>query len=492
MDSGFIGTAFTKPPAKVPALFTLSVFIATVFSMREMSLFCATQLNIPPFAFAAASPSEMAPSASIGAFIVFIFVLAYLLVFAEEKLHLRKSLPMMFAAGLIWILVSLYFSSLGKAHEATNLLRHNLLEYAELMLFLLSAMTYINVMVERNVFEALRTRLINLGLSLRSIFWITGLLAFFLSPIADNLTTALIMGSVALAIGHGNKAFITGTFVSIVVAANAGGAFSPFGDITTLMAWQKGNIPFGQFFLLFLPSLANWLIPAAIISFTIPQKRLTVQAEFIAIKKGGGVVIGLFLLNIALTVTLYHLLELPPFLGMMVGLSLLEIYSFLLRKNDSKNFTPENKKSFDSFHSLKNVEWDTLLFFYGIILCVGGLGAIGYLEIVSQILYKGLGPMISNITIGALSSIIGNIPVTFAVLSMNPIMDLGQWLLFTLTVGVGGSLLSIGSAAGVALMGLTKDYTFISHLKWSWAVLLGYAGSILVHLILNHAYFTAT
>jgi Na+/H+ antiporter NhaD/arsenite permease-like protein len=138
---------------------------------------------------------------------------------------------------------------------------------------------------------------------------------------------------------------------------------------------------------------------------------------------------------------------------------------------------------------VQRVEWDTLLFFFGIIFAVGGLGVIGYLALASQYLYVDLGPTAANIIIGALSAIIDNIPLMFAVLTMDPAMSDGQWLLITLTCGVGGSMLSIGSAAGVALMGQAKDYTLSGHLKWTWAIALGYAASIAAHLLINRSLF---
>jgi Na+/H+ antiporter NhaD/arsenite permease-like protein len=145
---------------------------------------------------------------------------------------------------------------------------------------------------------------------------------------------------------------------------------------------------------------------------------------------------------------------------------------------------------FDPFKQLERSEWDTLMFFYGVILAVGGLGTIGYLALASTAMYGGLGPTVANTLIGVLSALVDNIPVMFAVLSMNPEMSHGQWLLVTLTAGVGGSMLSIGSAAGVALMGQARGiYTFFSHLKWTWAIALGYAASIGAHLILNKHLF---
>ena len=139
---------------------------------------------------------------------------------------------------------------------------------------------------------------------------------------------------------------------------------------------------------------------------------------------------------------------------------------------------------------MERVEWDTLMFFYGVILGVGGLGALGYLALASQLLLRGLGPTAANVLVGLLSAVIDNVPVMFAVLTMDPEMSQGQWLLVTLTTGVGGSLLSLGSAAGVALMGQARGvYTFGAHLRWTWAIALGYAASIGAHLLLNRHLF---
>ncbi len=446
----------------------------------------------------------MASTYWIGPVILAVFCAAYALVFAEEKLGLRKSKPVMIAAGLIWILVALAFDREGRAQEVSIRLRHVLLEYAELFLFLLSAMSFVNALVERNVFEVLRARLTSMRLSARSIFWIIGAIAFFLSPIADNLTTALVMGTVALAtLGHDKKATV-GALVNVVVAANAGGAFSPFGDITTLMIWQTGAVQFGQFFVLFLPSLLSWLIPAAIISFTIPKKQTDALRFTARVRKGGYLIAGLFLATIAGTVVLRHALNLPPFLGMMMGLGGLNVYSYFLHRAEDRilansqhnpTLSPQSgedgktRRPFSIFNILEKVEWDTLLFFYGIMLAIGGIGAIGYLDGVSRFLYTGLGATTANVGVGVLSAIVDNIPLTFAVITMNPSMNLGQWLLLTLAAGIGGSLLSIGSAAGVALMGIGRGtYTFFSHLKWTWAIMLGFIAGVIAHLLMNHAY----
>ncbi len=435
----------------------------------------------------------------VGIAALVIFVLAYVVVILEEFLHLRKSKPVMLAAGLIWLLIAMTYNSHGDTTTAATEIRHHLLEYAELLLFLLAAMTYINTMSERNVFKSLRAWLVSSGFSLRTIFWITGLLAFFISPVADNLTTALIMAAVVIAVGAGNKAFITVSCINIVVAANAGGAFSPFGDITTLMVWQKGMVNFGGFFALFIPSLVNWLVPAAIMALAIPRQQPEALTETVSVKQGGFVIVGLFLATIAITVSFHNFAHLPPVIGMMTGLSILKLYGYHLKRNSLRQQEIQGPESdslqalegsggepFDIYKSMERAEWDTLMFFYGVILCVGGLGTIGYLAMASSAMYLGLGATQANILVGLLSAIVDNIPVMFAVLTMNPDMSEGQWLLVTLTAGVGGSLLSIGSAAGVALMGQARGiYTFFSHLKWSWAIALGYGASIWVHMLIN-------
>ncbi len=466
---------------------------------------------LPSFALAAGGSGialDLTDSA-YGIIALIVFVIAYALVIGEEFLHLRKSKPVMVAAGIIWALVGIAYASQGDHETAAAALRHNLLEYAELMLFLLAAMTYINTLEERNMFSALRAWLVSSGFSLRTIFWLTGGLAFAISPVADNLTTALLMAAVAITVGAGNMLFVSVACINIVVAANAGGAFSPFGDITTLMVWQKGIVQFHEFFALAIPSLVNWLVPAALMSFTVPKTAPQAEKEEVSVKKGGFVVLGLFLLTIAMAVSSHNFLHLPPVLGMMTGLGLLKIYGYRLKKHDKKHlatasgpevagmqmddldekllwyFKPRHKP-FDIFISMKRVEWDTLMFFYGVILCVGGLGTIGYLAMLSESLYIGLGPTWANILVGIISALVDNIPVMFAVLTMQPDMSHGQWLLVTLTAGVGGSLLSIGSAAGVALMGQARGiYTFFAHLKWSWAIALGYAASIWAHFFIN-------
>lgn len=364
-------------------------------------------------------------------------------------------------------------------------------EFNQLMLFLLVAMTYINSMSERNVFEKLRSILLSQNFSYKKLFWITGFISFFLSPIADNLTTALTMCAVVLAVGKGNKNFTSISCVNIVVAANAGGAFSPFGDITTLMVWQAGYVEFTQFFKLFLPSLVNFVIPSFIMSFFIKGSAKDVENPPVILKRGAIVISVLFLVTIMMAISFKNFLNLPPVFGMMFGLSLLQIFGYYLKRSYSSasRITRDGSdQPFGVFKQIAQAEWDTLLFFYGVIMCVAGLSKIGYLALLNTTLYDGLGFTMANSLMGIISALIDNIPVMFSVIQMHDTttMDLNQWLLITLTAGVGGSLLSIGSAPGVALMGQAKGiYTFSSHLRWTGVIFIGYVMSILTHLWLS-------
>ena len=453
----------------------------------------------PSLAFASTSQENWIDLTShwVGYAAIAVFVAGYILVIFEEQIHMRKSKPVMFSAGIIWIMIAAVYVNEGFPHEAEVAIRHNFLEYAELFFFLMVAMTYINAMLERGVFDALRSWLVAKGFSYKALFWLTGILAFFISPVADNLTTALIMCAVVMAVGADKPTFIGIACINIVVAANAGGAFSPFGDITTLMVWQKGIVDFATFFNLFIPSVVNFVIPAAIMHFALPNGTPKADnEETIEIKPGGLQMVGLFLLTIATAVSFHNFLHLPPVYGMMFGLAYLKLYGYYIRQfkegepemaaTDLPPSSEPRHDGFDIFDKVAKSEWDTLFFFYGVILSVGGLGFIGYLGMSSAYIYGELGPDVANVLVGIMSAIVDNIPVMFAVLTMNPDMSEFHWLLVTLTAGVGGSMLSVGSAAGVALMGQARGYyTFFGHLKWTPVIALGYGASIYAHYLIN-------
>jgi NhaD family Na+/H+ antiporter len=443
----------------------------------------------------------------VGYSLLVVFAIAYLLVMLEERLDLRKSKPVLVAAGIIWITIGMTYKGSGLDAPVEDAFRHTLLEYAELMLFLLVAMTYITALEERRLFEALRAWMVRRGFQYRTLFWLTGGLAFLISPVADNLTTALLMCAVVLKVAEGNRHFINLACVNVVVAANAGGAFSPFGDITTLMVWQAGKVDFMEFFDLFVPSVVNFMVPALIMSCFIRNEKPAPVDEHIELKRGAFRIALLFLATVATAVSCHSYLQLPPVLGMMMGLGYLQFFGYFLRRTLPRSLEKKRERAlrkgdemalqrlgsvvpFDVFSRVARAEWDTLLFFYGIVVCVGGLGFMGYLHLMSETLYGNMDATLTNVLLGLISAVIDNIPVMFAVLSMDPEMSHGHWLLITLTAGVGGSLLSIGSAAGVAVMGQARgSYTFMGHLRWTPVIFLGYVASVLVHIWMNAGAF---
>lgn len=456
-------------------MIVLKTLLLAIFTLLPATAFAAETATAH-----ADTPNLMDHPAAI--FCIAIFIMSYLAVLLEEQTHLRKSKPVMLGAGIIWLTIGIIAKDMGVDHHTLkSAVMHGLDEYGSLLLFLLAAMTYISALQERRVFDVLRAKLVAAGFSIRQLFWITGILAFFMSPIADNLTTSLVLGAVIMAVGGNDPKFVGLACVNVVCAANAGGAFSPFGDITTLMVWQAGHIEFFTFFKLFWPSVVCFLVPATIMHFFVPKGMPWSMKEDVRIKPGGKTIIVLGLATIATAVSFEQFLGLPPFLGMMTGMSVLMIWAYIVRHIKSNK-----DKDFDILETVATAEWDTLLFFFGVIFSVGGLTFLGYLGLASTTLYEGWGHSMTNITMGFASAIIDNIPVMFAVLSMKPELNEFQWLLITLTTGVGGSMLSIGSAAGVALMGVARgQYTFFSHLKWTPVIVLGYGAAIYTHFLIN-------
>jgi Na+/H+ antiporter NhaD/arsenite permease-like protein len=459
--------------------------------MRLLFIPAALAGSLPTNAAVEADANFHLTGHPIGWLALALFVLAYVAVVLEERIQIAKSKPVMLAAALIWGLIAWQASgdAAGSA-AARGAFEAMFLEYAEIFFFLVVAMTYVTAMGERNVFEALRAQLTRRRLSYRQLFWITGTLAFFISPVLDNLTTALVMSAVVLAVGGGQARFATLALINLVVAANAGGAWSAFGDITTLMVWQAHKAEFFDFFRLFLPALANWLVPAVAMHLALPRGRPESVPGRVHIKPGGIGICLTFALTIAITVVGKQWLGMPAAYGMLTGLALLNLLASRIDRSQRRYALAQGveQERYSIFRIIANAEWDTLLFFYGVFGCVGGLAALGYLELASHTLYGTLGATLANTSMGLLSAVVDNIPIMYAVLQMNPPMDEAQWLLITLTAGVGGSLLSVGSAAGVALMGASGGrYTFMSHLRWSGAIALGYAASIVLHLALNGA-----
>lgn len=408
-----------------------------------------------------------------------IFVIAYYFIATEEKYEINKAKPALFAGTFMFMLIGIYYTINGlDPHALHDELEKMILEIAEIFFFLFVAMTFIETLIERGVFEVLKYKLVSKGYTYKKLFWLTGLLAFFISPVADNLTTALILSTVLYTIDKEKIGFLVPGAINIVVAANAGGAWSPFGDITTLMAWTAGKGQFIDFLYLFPASILGWLVTAFLLSMSVPKG----QPEFDpktetqpTMRKGGMVIVYLGAFTIIVAVLGHQFFHFPAMWGMMFGLATLKLYAF--------NLNHRSTEGFDIFVNMKNVENDTLLFFFGILSAVGALHFLGFLHYIHN-LYDLVGSTASNIGVGFLSAIVDNVPVMSAILKSSPTMGIDQWMLVTMTAGIGGSLISFGSAAGVGVMGRMKGiYTFGSHMKHSWTILVGYIVSIIIWYI---------
>ena len=435
-----------------------------------------------------------------------VMVIAYIVAMFEDVTQLRKSKPMLLASALIWFMIVLTYQRQGLDAQAVTAFKSNLQAYIELLLFIMVSMTYLNAMDDMKVFQALKVWLVNMNLSYRQLFWLTGCLVFLIATVVNGLTAGLLMGAVIISVGKDNPRFVSLACINIVVATNAGGSISPLGGISTLFVWQHGILGFAEFFQLFLPCLTNFLVPAALMHLAIPKEKPSVEAEVFSVEQGATGVLILFGITILLAVGFDMFLRLPAAAGMMAGLGLLQFYYFFLQKQSVEPHAEQTDyalffagsdiqkangqfgpaRSLDVFDKIGRLDWDTLLFFYGAMMGIGGLGYIGYLDAISKILYGQLSASLANILIGLSSAFVDNGTLMFAVLTMHPDITKGEWLLLTLTLGVGGSLLAIGSAPGIGLLGQSRGfYTFSQHLKWFPAILLGYFAAIGVHFLVN-------
>jgi len=436
------------------------------------------------------------------------FGLACVLMLCERVLDLRRSKPMLLAAAVIWLLAAFAYEVHGDTQTAGTLVRSALLSLTELLLFVLVMMTYVNAMEERGLFAVLRGKLVAQSASLRNAYWTTGACAFALAPLIGDLPTSMLMTGMVLAIGNEDRRFVSLACINVVVAANAGGVCSPFGDLTTLVAWQRGAVELYALLALCLPSLVAWLVPAAIMSAMLPAGFATVSRERPTLERGALVIATLFGLTIAMAAVARELLDLPPVIGMMGGLALLAMWGYALKRREQRaRFAGDvdlaataldldrvlreearaRRAPFDVNTELQRADWDTLLYCYGAVLSVGGLGALGYGALGSQLIYDGrFEPATANALFGVAAGAVDNLLGMLFALQMSPDLNADQWLFLTLALGIGGSLLSFGSAAGIVAMRRARElYRISDHLKWSWAIALGYAASLGLYALLR-------
>lgn len=405
---------------------------------------------------------------------IVLFVLGYAVIALEHPLKINKSATAVLLAAVIWAVFALFGPGIKD-----GALIHHLGETAEILFFLLGAMTIVEIVDKHDGFSIITDRITTT--SKRKLLWIISILTFFMSAVLDNLTTSIVMCALLrkLVADKNTRWFFAGM---VILAANAGGAWSPIGDVTTIMLWIKGNITAGNIILeTFLPSLVSLLVPVAIIGMTMkgklerPEKTESEETSTVTRKQSLLILcmgVGL-LLFVPFFKTITHL---PPYLGILFGLGILWITTEIMHKNNPSNYSRLNVTAI-----IQKVDVPSVLFFLGILMAVSCLNEAGHLALLAENLDKLGNVYVINIVIGVLSSIIDNVPLVAAAMGMYPIETTGAFMVdgafwegLAYCAGTGGSLLIIGSAAGVAVMGMEK-IDFIWYLKKIslWA-LIGY------------------
>jgi NhaD family Na+/H+ antiporter len=416
--------------------------------------------------------------------ILLVFIIGYLLITTEHFININKTSTALLTGVLCWVIYILYQSD---QHVISEQLMEHLGEISGILFFLVGAMTIVELIDAHDGFEVI-TRNISTT-NKRKLLWIISLLAFFLSAVLDNLTTTIVLITMLRKIVPAKNDRLL--FASmIVIAANAGGAFSPIGDVTTTMLWIGNQITSSNIITrLFLASLVNLLVPLFIVSFfvkgNLAVKKISEEKEAaLASKSEQKLILGLgigFLLFVPIFKTITHL---PPFMGMLFALGVLWLVTELMHGGKAENL----KRKFSVTSALQRMDMPSILFFMGILLSVSALQSAGHLSQLSLFLNNKLqNTNMIGISMGLLSAIIDNVPMVAAAIGMYPLSqfptDHSFWELLAYCAGTGGSILIIGSASGVAAMGLEKIDFFWYLKKISWIALLGYLAGVAVYIL---------
>ncbi|GAB4037524.1 sodium:proton antiporter NhaD [Spirosoma gilvum] len=417
--------------------------------------------------------------------LIFLFIAGYLLITLEHSIRLNKTATALITGVICWTVYALMGANKELVGEH---LSHHLATIAEILFFLLGAMTVVELIDAHDGFTLITDRIATR--SMRTLLWIISLLAFFLSALLDNLTTAIVMVSVArkLVRNTEQRHIMAGM---IIVASNAGGAWSPIGDVTTTMLWIGGQVTTLSIIRgLFVPSLVSMLLPLLVLTRLQPKVDIKPSSQgvsrpyvtpiarrdrriMLAVGLGGMLFVPIFK-------TLTHL---PPYMGMMLVLGMIWVVSEVLHSDKDES----ERKKFTAAYALSRIDVSSILFFLGILLAVGALEATAILSGLAESLNRSVGNLdVIVFLIGIVSAVVDNVPIVAAAMGMYDLQiyptDAKLWEFLAYCAGTGGSLLVIGSAAGVAVMGMER-LSFGWYLrKISWLALIGYVAGALVYL----------
>lgn len=391
-----------------------------------------------------------------------IFVIGYIGIATEHKLGASKSAIALATGGILWLIAAVA----SHDHHARESIVHAGGEIFEIVVFLLAAMSLVEILVHYKFFDVIRGKLYKLGLNDQKQFLIITIISFFLSAVLDNLTTTIVMIQIARRFFKGQNLLVTAA--AIVIAANAGGAWSPIGDVTTIMLWIANKFNSLQIITQgFFPSLAIYLVSTALLyPKIVPTIKNDEKEEVVtSLDRSEKTVIGMTFFSFALPLIMNTVFDLPPYLGLLIGLGLV-----WLVVDAYKRLRPNPTHLEANIDELvRKSDIASIKFFIGILLAVSALHSLGILDRLSDILYgnnpEAFRVITGSVGLGLISSILDNVPLAAIAIQILETTDVSHWVLLALTLGTGGSLLIIGSAAGVVAMGMIKELTFSKYLQ---------------------------
>ncbi|QSX38008.1 sodium:proton antiporter NhaD [Shewanella sedimentimangrovi] len=410
-------------------------------------------------------------------FLIILAVLALLSIIFEEVTHLNKAKTTLFFGCVSWIALFMHAGNGEHTKLVAESLNENLLEIATLWLFLMSTMTFVAYLNAKGMIQIMVQKIFPQKVTVRMLMIQVALFSLLLSAFCDNVTATLVSLGL-LTTFKLDKQMRRRMAVLIIFAVNSGGVALITGDVTTLMIFLSGHVHISELLILFIPAAASVLLLAVLFSMnasgevsTTPIKR-SYQKVDVAIAV-------IFFCTIIMTMVLNVLFGIPPVLTFLSGLSIMFLVGHTARSD---------KEEIKILEYIRQVEYDTLLFFLGILLLVGMLKEIGTLNMLTEV-YAMFDPNISNFVTGMGSALIDNVPLTAALLKAQPVLTTPEWLGLTYAVGVGGSLLVIGSAAGIVAMSKVKELTFVSYLKYVPSLLLSYSAGYALTLLMAYKFF---
>jgi Na+/H+ antiporter NhaD/arsenite permease-like protein len=404
-------------------------------------------------------------------------VLALLGVVLEEVIHINKAKTTLFFGSLSWLVMFMFAGSEDLQEHILEKLDHNLLEIATLWLFLMATMTFVAYLNAKGIVQSVVQKLCPAQMTKRNLMLMVSLFAMTLSMVCDNVTATLVTLGLVHAFDVDQRTRIK-LAVLVVFAVNSGGVALITGDVTTLMIFLSGNVTMPQLLLLWIPAIVGVLVLASLM-FPGVSGIVTTEKSTKVFTGMDWAIVGTFFSTIACTMLFNFFFHVPPVLTFLVGLSIMFMIGQFMHMADDE---------IKILEYVRQIEYETLLFFLGILLLVGMLKEIGTLDLLTNF-YTQIAPQYANYIMGLFSALIDNVPLTAALLKSEPVLQTPEWLALTYGVGVGGSLLAIGSAAGIIAMSKVKGLTFGAFLRYTPLVLIAYTVGYLVAYTLANAVF---